>query len=246
VARSKRWPVSSGCCCPGSLPPTPTTSECLGASEPPPGGATAGPPDEAEPWCREALVQGFGHARAVVWPPDRHRLESRLVQAGVFLGLVPWSGRRVDGAGKLATHDRCAGPARRSDEEVDPQPRRRRRCAESEKVQQTLAKERIERDDEDLVRLYLTDIGQYPCSQGRRGSSGSGHRRRSRGRGRTAQAPRARHLQAARAAAGRDPRGAGPADLRPSPTPPGRLDRQEVPGSGLPLLDLIQEGNSGS
>ena len=30
------------------------------------------------------------------------------------------------------------------------------------KVQATLAKERIERDDEDLVRLYLTDIGQYP------------------------------------------------------------------------------------
>ena len=27
---------------------------------------------------------------------------------------------------------------------------------------ETLAKERIERDDEDLVRLYLTDIGQYP------------------------------------------------------------------------------------
>ena len=25
-----------------------------------------------------------------------------------------------------------------------------------------MAKERIERDDEDLVRLYLTDIGQYP------------------------------------------------------------------------------------
>ena len=25
-----------------------------------------------------------------------------------------------------------------------------------------LAKERFERDDEDLVRLYLTDIGQYP------------------------------------------------------------------------------------
>src|SRR5271155_14147 len=30
------------------------------------------------------------------------------------------------------------------------------------KVRLTLAKERIERDDEDLVRLYLTDIGQYP------------------------------------------------------------------------------------
>ena len=26
----------------------------------------------------------------------------------------------------------------------------------------TLAKERVERDEEDLVRLYLTDIGQYP------------------------------------------------------------------------------------
>ncbi len=25
-----------------------------------------------------------------------------------------------------------------------------------------VAKERLERDDEDLVRLYLTDIGQYP------------------------------------------------------------------------------------
>src|SRR5256884_9521520 len=26
----------------------------------------------------------------------------------------------------------------------------------------SVAKERIERDEEDLVRLYLTDIGQYP------------------------------------------------------------------------------------
>src|SRR6266513_2269879 len=26
----------------------------------------------------------------------------------------------------------------------------------------TVAKERVERDEEDLVRLYLTDIGQYP------------------------------------------------------------------------------------
>ena len=25
-----------------------------------------------------------------------------------------------------------------------------------------MAKERVERDEEDLVRLYLTDIGQYP------------------------------------------------------------------------------------
>ena len=26
----------------------------------------------------------------------------------------------------------------------------------------SLPKERVERDEEDLVRLYLTDIGQYP------------------------------------------------------------------------------------
>ncbi len=26
----------------------------------------------------------------------------------------------------------------------------------------SVAKERVERDEEDLVRLYLTDIGQYP------------------------------------------------------------------------------------
>src|SRR3954451_20565087 len=33
-------------------------------------------------------------------------------------------------------------------------PARSKRCI--------LAKERVERDEEDLVRLYLTDIGQYP------------------------------------------------------------------------------------
>jgi RNA polymerase sigma factor (sigma-70 family) len=33
---------------------------------------------------------------------------------------------------------------------------------ETEMGSVTLAKERIERDEEDLVRLYLTDIGQYP------------------------------------------------------------------------------------
>ena len=62
-----------------------------------------------------------------------------------------------------------------------------------------LAKERIERDDEDLVRLYLTDIGQYPLltkddevrlaqaieagraaeAEVRQGAQGPHHRRRS-------------------------------------------------------------------
>ena len=33
---------------------------------------------------------------------------------------------------------------------------------ESEQRTELVAKERVERDEEDLVRLYLTDIGQYP------------------------------------------------------------------------------------
>ena len=44
-----------------------------------------------------------------------------------------------------------------------------RPIADAEAARQTttedrtaLAKERVERDEEDLVRLYLTDIGQYP------------------------------------------------------------------------------------
>jgi hypothetical protein len=32
----------------------------------------------------------------------------------------------------------------------------------SQKLRSIVAKERVERDEEDLVRLYLTDIGQYP------------------------------------------------------------------------------------
>ena len=40
----------------------------------------------------------------------------------------------------------------------DPDPNRR----SLEAKDAVLAKERVERDEEDLVRLYLTDIGQYP------------------------------------------------------------------------------------
>src|ERR1700691_4472553 len=35
-------------------------------------------------------------------------------------------------------------------------------AARKKEVGKALAKERVERDEEDLVRLYLTDIGQYP------------------------------------------------------------------------------------
>src|SRR3979411_1991314 len=33
---------------------------------------------------------------------------------------------------------------------------------QAQKGRLSVAKERVERDEEDLVRLYLTDIGQYP------------------------------------------------------------------------------------
>src|SRR4051794_27670060 len=36
------------------------------------------------------------------------------------------------------------------------------RAPRETRKRKSVAKERVERDDEDLVRLYLTDIGQYP------------------------------------------------------------------------------------
>ena len=36
------------------------------------------------------------------------------------------------------------------------------RPMQAQKGRLSVAKERVERDEEDLVRLYLTDIGQYP------------------------------------------------------------------------------------
>ncbi len=110
-----------------------------------------------------------------------------------------------------------------------------------------LAKERLERDDEDLVRLYLTDIGQYPLLT-------------KDDEVRLAQAIEAgRDAEADVATA---PKGLTPAKKR-------ELRRTALEGeqaqqtfvqsnlrlvvsiakkyqaSGLPLLDLIQEGNLG-
>src|SRR5437868_8577400 len=36
------------------------------------------------------------------------------------------------------------------------------RAPRETRKRKSVAKERVERDEEDLVRLYLTDIGQYP------------------------------------------------------------------------------------
>jgi len=94
-----------------------------------------------------------------------------------------------------------------------------------------LAKERVERDEEDLVRLYLTDIGQYPL---------------------LTKDDEVRLAQAI------EDRATAEEELRkPSKevTPARRreLKRQvrkvsiakKYQASGLPLLDLIQEGNLG-
>ena len=117
----------------------------------------------------------------------------------------------------------------------------------TEGLARILAKERIERDDEDLVRLYLTDIGQYPLLT------------------KDDEVRLAQAIEAGRAAEGdvaKAPKGLTTAKKR-------ELRRAVMEGeqaqqtfvqsnlrlvvsiakkyqaSGLPLLDLIQEGNLG-
>ena len=110
-----------------------------------------------------------------------------------------------------------------------------------------MAKERVERDEEDLVRLYLTDIGQYPLLT-------------KDDEARLAQAIEAGHEASAALA---DP------NTKPTPAKKRELKRiqcaaaaaqqtfvssnlrlvvsiaKKYQASGLPLLDLVQEGNLG-
>ena len=63
----------------------------------------------------------------------------------------------LDGAGIVAGEQRSRGRS------VSPGPRASLVIrAPNERRTSGVAKERVERDEEDLVRLYLTDIGQYP------------------------------------------------------------------------------------
>ncbi len=115
------------------------------------------------------------------------------------------------------------------------------------KVQATLAKERIERDDEDLVRLYLTDIGQYPLLT------------------KDDEVRLAQAIEAGREAeteVAKGPKGLTTArkrELRRSVMEGEQAQQtfvqsnlrlvvsiaKKYQASGLPLLDLIQEGNLG-
>ncbi len=109
-----------------------------------------------------------------------------------------------------------------------------------------MAKERVERDEEDLVRLYLTDIGQYPLLT-------------KEDEVRLAQAIEAGKEAKEELEADGDVSSARKRELRRSMRKGDAAERtfvqsnlrlvvsiaKKYQASGLPLLDLIQEGNLG-
>src|SRR5437764_14525374 len=110
----------------------------------------------------------------------------------------------------------------------------------------TVPKERVERDEEDLVRLYLTDIGQYPLltkdDEVRLAKAiEAGNEARS-------LLEAASDLQAARRRELRRHAQDGETAQRTFVQSNLRLVvsiAKKYQASGLPLLDLIQEGNLG-
>jgi RNA polymerase sigma factor (sigma-70 family) len=110
-----------------------------------------------------------------------------------------------------------------------------------------LAKERVERDEEDLVRLYLTDIGQYPLLTkddevrlAQAIEAGNEARGLLDGAGRDVSPARRRELKRT-ARHGEDAeRTFVQSNLRLVVS-----IAKKYQASGLPLLDLIQEGNLG-
>jgi len=109
-----------------------------------------------------------------------------------------------------------------------------------------MPKERVERDEEDLVRLYLTDIGQYPLLT-------------KDDEVRLAQAIEAGNTARGELDAGGSLTAARKRELRRTSREGERAERtfvqsnlrlvvsiaKKYQASGLPLLDLIQEGNLG-
>jgi len=109
-----------------------------------------------------------------------------------------------------------------------------------------VAKERVERDEEDLVRLYLTDIGQYPLltkddevrlAQAIEGGVAA---RAEMDAGGTITTARKRELKRAIKVGDDAERTFVQSNLRLVVS-----IAKKYQASGLPLLDLIQEGNLG-
>jgi RNA polymerase sigma factor (sigma-70 family) len=114
-----------------------------------------------------------------------------------------------------------------------------------------LAKERVERDEEDLVRLYLTDIGQYPLltkdDEVRLAQAiEAGYEAqtelegKSNGKAKEMSPTRRRELRRKVDAGDRAQRTFVQSNLRLVVS-----IAKKYQASGLPLLDLIQEGNLG-
>ena len=110
-----------------------------------------------------------------------------------------------------------------------------------------MAKERVERDEEDLVRLYLTDIGQYPLLT-KEGEVRLAQQIEAGVEARTALAAKDDSLAPARKRELKRNLKRGDDAQRTFVQSNLRLVvsiAKKYQASGLPLLDLIQEGNLG-
>src|SRR5262249_8789348 len=110
-----------------------------------------------------------------------------------------------------------------------------------------VAKERVERDEEDLVRLYLTDIGQYPLLTKEDEVRLAQHIEAGNA-ARTALLPGGKRLTPAKKRELRKIGREGDNAQRTFVQSNLRLVvsiAKKYQASGLPLLDLIQEGNLG-